>query len=155
MKKVLIPILLVMTFLNCKNKEANEEPSVIDETEAVEEIIKTTLEPGCYLYDENNNLISFKITSISDGVEGTLKYALDGKDSNEGSFKGTLEDDKLIGSYTFISEGTESTREVAFLVKDNMLVEGYGPLDGNGTAFRSRDSISYSSTMPLKKTDCN
>lgn len=54
-----------------------------------------------------------------------------------------------------MSEGTESKREVAFRVKDNQLIEGYGPMNENGDAFTDKSSIAYSANMPLKKTDCN
>lgn len=112
------------------------------------------LELGCYAYSSDSNIIHFEITSLEPSVSGTLTYALDGKDSNSGTFDGSLMDDKLFGTYSFTSEGVESTREVAFLVKDNQLIEGYGELTESGTAFVDKDNLSYTSKMPLSKTVC-
>ena len=77
------------------------------------------------------------------------------KDANQGKFVGTLNGDKLIGTYTFNSEGTESSREMAFLIKDNQLIEGYGELNEDGTKFKDMNTIKYTSTMPLTKMECD
>jgi len=116
---------------------------------------KSALEMGCYSYHGNGNAIDLEITGLNNGVSGKLMYALDGKDRNSGTFSGRLNGDKLLGTYTFISEGIESMREVAFLIKDNQLIEGYGELNENGTTFVDRSNLSYTSTMPLTKTDCD
>ncbi|MDD7886099.1 hypothetical protein [Flavivirga sp. 57AJ16] len=68
---------------------------------------------------------------------------------------GKLNGDTLFGEYTFMSEGIESKREVAFLIKDHQLIEGYGELNEDRTAFVDKNNISYTSTMPLTKTDCD
>lgn len=112
------------------------------------------LELGCYEFSSDTNNIHFEIASLEPNVTGTLAYTLDGKDSNSGTFEGSLMDDKLFGTYSFTSEGVESKREVAFLVKDNQLIEGYGELTENGTAFVDRGNLSYTSKMPLSKTIC-
>ena len=88
-------------------------------------------------------------------MKGNLSYALDGKDANNGNFTGTLNGNKLIGNYTFHSEGRKSTREVAFMVKGKQLIEGYGPLNETGTKFKDKEAIQYTSEMPLKKTACD
>ena len=65
-----------------------------------------------------------------------------------------LNGDKLIGTYTFDSEGKSSSREVAYELKDNQLIEGYGDLDDSGTKFKDVNTIKYTSTTPLLKVDC-
>lgn len=117
--------------------------------------MSTVLQKGCYTYDENGTTIDLEITENGDSVTGNLAYALSGKDKNTGTFKGRLKDDKLIGEYTFRSEGVESSREVAFMVKGGRLIEGYGEMTDEGTAFKDPDAIDYSSKMPLAKTDCS
>ncbi len=135
----------IFFLMGCKNK---------DEKKVDMDDVIPTLQLGCYIYDFGNNIITFEITGMDDGVSGKLAYALDGKDSNRGTFKGQLSGDKLFGLYTFMSEGIESTRELAFMIKGNKLIEGYGPLNTSGTAFEDRNKIVYSSTLPLTKTDC-
>lgn len=153
MKKILILFLATVLVVSCKKKESKND--VTKETKEV--IIKTpttSLEVGCYEYNKDGNQILFKITEINDTVEGTISYALAEKDANTGTFSGTLTDDTLIGSYTFTSEGIVSTREIAFRVKDDQLIEGFGELNGTGNAFKNKNNISYTSTMPLTKTAC-
>ena len=86
---------------------------------------------------------------------GNLNYAFKEKDANTGTFSGVLKDSVLIGNYSFMSEGMVSSREVAFLVKENQLIEGFGELDETGTGFKDKDNISFSSSMPLTKTECS
>src|SRR5690606_25093234 len=132
--KTILILFLTFGMLQCKDKGA-----------------KADFGKGCYTYDSNGSTISFEITDIGDSILGNLEYSFSGKDRNFGTFKGNLKGDKLFGTYTFMSEGMESSREVAFLVKGNQLIEGYGELDNGGTIFKNRDSVSYTSTMPLIK----
>lgn len=120
-----------------------------------EEMVMTpTLEKGCYIYNANGSMVNLEITKTDNPVEGNLIYALAEKDKNTGTFNGQFNDGKLVGTYTFQSEGIESKRQVAFMLKDHQLVEGYGELNEDGTMFKDVNSVSYSSTMPLTKTDC-
>lgn len=130
-------VLLVFVIIQCKDKGT-----------------KVNLEKGCYTYNSDGSSISFEITEIGNSIRGNLEYSLSGKDRNSGIFKGNLIGDKLTGAYTFMSEGIQSTREVAFLVKEDRLIEGYGELNNEGIAFRNRDNVSYTSTMPLIKGEC-
>lgn len=155
MKKILFACFAISIVASCKTKEKQEEDNTLTETpiEVVEEKAPT-LALGCYTYDANGNHIVLEITDINDSVLGNLSYALKEKDANTGTFAGILKDSVLLGSYTFMSEGVESTREVAFLVKEDQLVEGFGELDETGTAFKDKNALSFSSSMPLSKTDC-
>lgn len=139
---------------SCKNNKESKG-SAEGTNPIVAEKPASLLQTGCYAYNADNNAINFEITGVGDEFTGTLTYTLDEKDTNKGTFKGQLSDDKLFGIYTFMSEGVESTREVAFMLKDNQLIEGYGELNESGNAFKDKNSISYTSTMPLTKTDCD
>lgn len=147
--------LLAASLVSCNNNAAKEETTSEEKVMPVPNKPASLLEVGCYIYNANNNNINLEITSLENGVAGNLTYSLDGKDKNKGTFAGNVDGDKLIGTYTFNSEGKESKREVAFLVKDNELIEGYGDLKDNGTTFADKSSINYSSTMPLTKQDCS
>ena len=155
MKKLIILSLLAISFSSCKNNTAKEQNSSGDKEVMTTEKQSSLLEVGCYSYNGNGSTIDLEITGLENGVVGKLIYLLDGKDSNTGIFNGKLNGDKLFGAYTFMSEGIESKREVAFLIKDGQLIEGYGELNGNGTAFVDKSNINYTSTMPLTKTDCD
>lgn len=154
MKNLFLAMFLGLAIVSCKEKKAETNNSDESQTTDSPEKMSSTLRKGCYMYDANGNSINLEITENGNPVVGKLTYALSGKDKNTGTFKGRLEDDKLTGQYTFQSEGTESSREVAFMVKGEKLVEGYGELTDEGTAFKDPNSIKYSSTMPLVKADC-
>lgn len=112
------------------------------------------LENGCYEYNKNNDLIKLQILENGDAVVGNLDFAYAEKDSNMGKFRGKVNGDKLIGVYTFLSEGIESTREIAFLIKDYELIEGYGEMKEEGQTFADTSKIQYTSAMPLLKVEC-
>lgn len=157
MKKIFFLLFTTTVLLSCKNK-TNElehtETTANQEETSVEETKTSLLELGCYVYNQNGNSVTMEITAINDSIKGNLKIAYAEKDANDGTFTGTLKNDKFIGTYTFTSESTVSKREIAFLVKENKLIEGYGEMIDNGTKFKDNNAISYTSTMPLTKSDC-
>jgi len=153
MKKLILLILISIIFVSCNSNSNKDKPQ--SEKKEVTVKANVSLQKGCYSYKDSSNYINLEITEQGQEVEGKLTYSLDGKDSNTGTIKGQLTGDKLICAYKFLSEGVESVREVAFMVKDNKLIEGYGALNESGTAFKDRNAINYSSTMPLSKTDCS
>ncbi len=157
MGKTIFALLLTLAIVSCKTKEKKEIDSIPKESISNETVPTPfyTLEVGCYTYDANGSKIVMEITQINDSVVGNLNYALKEKDANSGRFSGVLKDSVLVGSHAFMSEGIESSREVAFLVKGNQLIEGFGELDGTGTAFKDKEAISFSSSMPLTKGECN
>lgn len=156
MKKLALLSLALFTAVACKNNPKTENQSVTEQENPVKgSSEKPTLETGCYAYNSNGNTIKMEITEVSGEVSGDLNIAYSEKDANQGKFVGTLNGDKLIGTYTFNSERTESIREMAFLVKGNQLIEGYGELNENGTKFKDMNTIEYNSTMPLTKVECD
>ena len=156
MKKTVLLLFVLFTIINCKNKEVIETEKTENSVTETEELNTPTLNNDCYVYDENGSKIEMQITNSENGISGNLMYQLKEKDRNTGTFKGILNDDILMATYTFQSEGTESTREIAFKITDNQLIEGYGEqiTEGTSSKFKDAKSISFSSTMPLTKTDC-
>ena len=159
MKKLFVLLLSVVLLIRCNSNSSSESSPAknpVSDSSTIASTHDTLLQKGCYTYDGNGSTINFEITGVvGTEITGKLNYSLKEKDSNSGTFKGVLSGDTLFGSYTFFSEGVESTREVAFLVKDKQLIEGVGELNATGTAFKDRNTIKYSSDMPLKKTDCS
>jgi len=156
MKKLALLTFALITIVACKNDTKTDNQTVIEEEKAIIETIpKPTLETGCYNFKSESNDIQMEITEVNEKVMGNLNIAYAEKDANQGKFVGTLNGDKLIGTYTFNSEGIESSREMAFLIKDNQLIEGYGDLNKDGTKFKDVNTVKYTSTMPLTKVDCD
>lgn len=155
MKKTIILLLLTLSLVSCKNIKEKEQITVEEKEITKPNTSASLLEIGCYVYKNSNNTIILEITNLDNGVTANLTYALDRKDRNTGTLSAKLQNDKLFGIYTFTSEGVESKREVAFLVKNSQLIEGYGTLNEDGTAFSDKNTINYTSTMPLSKTNCD
>ncbi|PKQ46159.1 hypothetical protein [Confluentibacter flavum] len=153
MKKSIVLFSLILAFTNCKNKSETNETS--EPVETIEGKVSTgLLEVGCYTYTGNNSSITFEITDINKSIIGSLNYHLAEKDANMGTFEGLLIDDVLLGDYTFESEGVSSRREVIFKLTNGQLFEGYGEMDEEGICFANTDHVTFTSTMPLTKTDC-
>lgn len=156
MKKLALVALALFTIVACKNTTKTDNQSVTKEDNLVKETSKKPIIGiSCYEYNDNGNHIKMEITKVSPKVIGNLNIAYAEKDSNYGIFVGNLKGNKLIGVYTFNAEGVESSREIAFIIKDDQLIEGYGELDEDGTKFKDINNIKYSSKMPLTKIECS
>ncbi|CAM4387310.1 hypothetical protein [Flavobacterium terrigena] len=155
MKKLTILFFTALTMLNCKKKEVEKIENSTPQEVVTDEKVTPQLDLGCYIFNDGKNNVSFEITENGEEIKGNLNYAYAEKDKNSGSFSGKLNDGILLGKYTFQSEGKESVREVAFKVEDDKIIEGYGDLNEDGTTFKDATHLSFTSKMPLTKTECN
>lgn len=146
-KQIILSFLVLFLTISCKDGDF----LVFGKSATVEPNAGTK---ACYSYDQNGNAISIQIETTGEDVFGAMAYSLAEKDKNAGFLKGKWEKDILLLNYTFQSEGTQSTRQVAFQLKDNQLIEGYGEMTEEGTKFKDVSQIKFTSTMPLSKTDC-
>ena len=113
---------------------------------------------GCYLGNVGQDTAFLSLSQEGTQVSGNLSYQFYEKDQNSGSVQGeVLGDSLLLLSYTFMSEGMESKRQVAFLHKDGKLIEGTGALkeqDG-GFTFEDIAQLNFGNSFELASTDCN
>lgn len=150
-KNEICAIGVLLSMASCKDGPTT--PLIpIDKDDYVE--ISNKLQKGCYVYSKYGTEISLKIVQNSPEVVGQLNIMHKEKDRNLGTFTGRRQGDKIIANYTFVSEGIESKRQVAYQLKDNQLIEGYGEMDDSGTNFKDTSAIVYNSSMPLVKADC-
>ena len=154
MKKITFFSIILFATFACTNNSKKVNEDVTTENKVEEESKTAMLELGCYEYNSNGNNIRMEITEAGEVVKGSLSTAYTGKDSNKGIFVGKFYGDKLIATYTFQSEGKESSREIAFLFKDSQLTEGFGDVNEDGTKFIDPSAVVYSASMPLVKVDC-
>ena len=157
MKKTMLLLFVALMMINCKKKEEKIESSPSSPSSSEEKTNETRaqIDLGCYVFDDGKNVVSLEITENTAEIKGNLIYDFAEKDKNSGNFHGKLKDGILIADYTFQSEGIETTRQVAFKVNNNTFIEGYGELNNEGTAFKDTSNLSFTSDMPLTKTDCN
>ena len=109
----------------------------------------------CYSSIVKKDTVLLNALMTGDSITGSLGYKLYEKDQNNGSILGKMYGDTLKAMYTFMSEGTESFREVAFIKKDSLLVEGYGPMkEVNGkTIFTDAAKVNFTGII-LQKVPC-
>ncbi|MBF4491781.1 hypothetical protein IRZ83_03950 [Flavobacterium sp. JLP] len=157
MKKVLaITIIILSVFTSCK-KDQVAEPVEIAPNPPKEAQVVEPAGDQCYESRTNGNIIelSFNVNSHQE-VNGKLSYNISGKDKNEGSLIGNMKGDTLIADYTFMSEGVSSVREVAFLEREGVLIEGYAEaVEANGkVSFKDKKQLKFDPKNTLTKVDC-
>ena len=64
--------------------------------------------------------------------------------------------DTIIADYKFYSQGMESMRQVAFLKKDSVMIQGFGPMTERGgkMVFVSTNEINFNNSIILKNHNC-
>ena len=155
MKKVLaITVIVLVVFVSCKKTEP--VPEIAPNPPKAAEIAEHSGDQ-CFAFsnDSSNVELSFNVNSHQE-VNGKLTYKLYQKDKNEGTLIGNMKGDTLIADYTFMSEGTSSVREVAFLKRENTFIEGYGDVaEANGKViFKDKKKLKFDPKMVLTKVDC-
>lgn len=132
-----------------KIKDVTEDSQVVNSSDiSVEEITST-----CYFDDIKNDSVYLKITDNLGTITGKLRYKNYQKDSSNGDVMGFMSGDTLKLNYIFNSEGVSSTREIWFLKKNNLLVEGIGDQDGEGNYTNIKD-IRFENGHSLQPEDC-
>ncbi|CAN5566703.1 hypothetical protein BH11BAC3_BH11BAC3_48030 [soil metagenome] len=149
MKNILYCILLITSLISSCNIPGN--PSKIKDA-----IEQTASIPGCYESVTDKDTIRLNIEVHDNIVTGNLSYILMEKDKNTGTLKGRLKADTIFADYIFMSEGTQSTREVAFIKKGNYLIEGFGPVEETTAkvVFKNRSALVFEDVNRLAKIDC-
>jgi hypothetical protein len=145
--KNLIIISIIILFSAC-----NDDKKVVDKKDA---ITKTDV-LACYQYIKNKDTVVLKTINVNGFITGTLEYILFEKDKNQGTIQGQMKGDILVADYTFMSEGIQSVRQVAFKKMGSAFVEGYGDIENKDGKdyFKNIDSLKYQESMQLTAFEC-
>jgi hypothetical protein len=149
-KSIFLCLVLPLLFIGCKKEETPQPETTVPTKAAVPKIV----EKECYVFEADDSTIEIQLEQNDSVTTGTLRYNLAEKDSNTGTFKGEIKNNILLAEYTFQSEGTQSTRQVAFQFRDNKWYEGYGEMTDEGTKFKDASKLDFTSSMPLSKINC-
>lgn len=149
MKKIKLATLFIYFLAACNNIKMEDQNSSI----------KTNLvtEPSsCYSFNNGKDSIKMSIEITNNEAKGDLNFNYYEKDSNTGTFTGNLNGDTLWANYTFISEGTESNREIVFLKQGDKWIQGYGEVmeKNKGFVFMNHDDIRFDNNFVLEKVEC-
>ncbi len=111
---------------------------------------------SCYAMIKNKDKVLLHITITNNKVNGDLIYSFFEKDKNTGTIQGNMKGDTLFAEYKFMSEGTESIREVVFLKNGDDFVEGYGDSEEkNGRMiFKNTSGLNFNNNLILKNVAC-
>jgi len=154
MKKIFIAVFGIIAFASCGKKE---ETKVVTEQEMEQPEI-TIQDRECFLWtSKGKDTIKMSLTTANGGnISGDLEYNFFEKDGNKGKFSGLIKGDTIYVTYDFQSEGTNSTRESAFLKKGNTLVEGFGEVETKGSSqtFKDKKALKFDGSVTLNKVDC-
>jgi len=113
------------------------------------------LQSGCFGFSGDGKTVSLQITEAGRQVKGNLVYDIVGKEQIAGTIEGYMEEDILVGTYTYRSSGLESTRGIAFKVDGNGFREGYGILNADGSSFENPQYLNFTASRQLRPTDCS
>lgn len=114
-------------------------------------------EKECYNYIVNGDTIILTLKWLDTSrFTGSMVYRLKEKDGNIGTLEGKRRDSILLADYRFSSEGTTSTREIAFKQIADYIVEGFGDVspDSSGFKFTSPDSLIFDLNRKLHRVNC-
>ncbi|MEJ7822336.1 MAG: hypothetical protein WKF85_08445 [Chitinophagaceae bacterium] len=159
MKQLSLLLFFAITLsVSCNNNSDQEKTSsiAIDSAKTVENKIQIPVST-CYASISKKDTVRLKVEVFENGITGSLIYRLHQKDSNSGEFEGQMKGDTLVADYKFMSEGTQSVRQVIFLVKDSIAREGYGNMEEkNGKmVFKNVKEVVFGNGMILKREACN
>lgn len=156
MKRVNVILLLSMVLIvSCDNPKQTTSNTGSDTLKPVENKIMIPAST-CYSSITGKDTIKLKVEVFPNVVTGKLMYDFNEKDSNSGTFDGHLHGDTLLADYKFTSEGKLSTRQVIFLIKDSIAIEGFGELEEKEGKMVIKDlkKVSFEKGIIFKKVEC-
>lgn len=142
-------ILLVISCGNDKNGNTTKAEQKAPDTNQSSVV-------NCYQYINAKDTVTLKLIHVGEAITGTLVYNIYEKDKNKGTIQGRMEGDVLIADYTFMSEGVTSVRQVAFKMKGNSFMEGFGEIEtaGNKDVFKNTNSLQFNHAIKLVEIGC-
>ena len=145
-KLILASLLLTLGCTSEKTEQTNDQPQTTEVPET----------SACYAFVTAADSVSLRLVNDNGDITGELTYNYQQKDDNRGTIMGEMHGDTLLADYTFMSEGTESVRQVAFLKKVDGFVEGYGDAeerDGK-MIFTNTAALDFSQGTVFEKVPC-
>jgi hypothetical protein len=151
--RIILLALVSVVFFSCKKEEKQQST---DEMKSEVPQVGQPATEECYEYVQGKDTIQAKFLVQNMTVSGDLNYKLFEKDKNSGKITGTISGDTLLADYTFMSEGKESVRQVAFLRKNKTLMEGYGESEEKEgkTVFKETKKLNFASSIILNEIPC-
>lgn len=155
MKKMLLCLAVPFIMAACNN--ATEEIATKTDTAAESSVTGNSINvPGkmCFQSVLQKDTMRIELFIKDSIVTGNLIYNMFEKDDNRGTLNGKISGDIIKADYTFFSEGTTSSREVIFRLKDNTLTEGFGDMEEKDNRPVFKDPLKVQFTQVYNSIDC-
>jgi hypothetical protein len=157
MKYSLLQLALMMAvFSSCDNKPGTSAAisgadSTATATNKMQGLVTT-----CYMGVMGKDTMLLQVKRFDNVATGDLSYLFHDKDKQTGSFDARIMGDTLIGEYLYDSEGSSSSRQIAFLLSNDKAIEGSGEvMDENGTmVFVDPKKLEFGKGLNLSKVPC-
>lgn len=145
--------LIILFGCNSNSDKTKENTSTQNKSKQPEVAAPTA---SCYILENKKDTVSLKIIIDKNKVSGDLLYQYSEKDRNTGTIQGEMKGDTLFATYTFMSEGKESKRDVVFIKNGDELMEGYAIINSTTGEpdFTNHSEIKFDDKFILKKSDC-
>ena len=156
MKKCLL-FLMVASIAACNSSTTSNKPADILPADTDTNTMHVQIpNMQCFKSIKGNDTVYLKLERFPNVVTGNLIYNFHEKDGNTGTIDGVITGDTLIAEYTFMSEGQQSVRQVAFLIKDSMATEGYADMkeENSKMVFKNTAALNFSKGLQLKAIPC-
>ena len=156
-KKIYFLLLIaVISACNSNNDKEAENKDSVSKTVSTDTVKNMISIPGklCFQRVLQSDTVSIELFIKDTVVSGNLIYNFYEKDSNKGTFNGSIHGDIIKADYTYASEGKTSVREVMFKLKDSVLTEGFGVTLIRDDKFVFKDTSKIQYTQVFKPVDC-
>ena len=156
--KIFIPLLTAFIFTACNANMATvaENKDSLTDVKKISEA-KSLSEKHCYENYSEKDSVKLELITNENNATGTLQIKLFNKDGNKGTFIGKMRGDTLIADYIFMSEGTRSIRQIAYLKRNKTLIEGYGNVEAKDgkMVFKNIAKLNFNDITPLVEVSCD
>ena len=149
MKKIFLLFVTAMALFSCAG-DKDKDPDIASTDIAKE----TTIH--CYMKVVNQDTFLLRLNKTGKKIGGNLEYDFHEKDRNVGMISGELQGDTLFAEYAFKSEGVESIRELAFILREVDVQEGFGEMEEkNGRmVFKDKSAVQFTDTTLFRNVPC-
>lgn len=157
MKKIFFVLSSAAILFSCEKKEtvSNAASSTQDSLKINESDIQIEAIPHtCYSEAIGKDSVFVMLDDNLGTITGKMYYKNFEKDSSYGDLNGISDGDTLKVDYVFQSEGSTSTREIWFLMKDGKLLEGIAEYDETGEKYKNTLDIKYQGGHQLSAVNC-
>ncbi len=157
MKKIFFVLSSAAILFSCEKKEtvSNAASSTQDSLKINESDMQIEAIPHtCYSEAIGKDSVFVMLDDNLGTITGKMYYKNFEKDSSYGDLNGISDGDTLKVDYVFQSEGSTSTREIWFLMKDGKLLEGIAEYDETGEKYKNTLDIKYQGGHQLSAVNC-